>query len=86
MENGNGAGTRNYYWRDIPTCTVRRQLHIKCGVAKSCPGTHTGLQAPMLQTQRCDRNTRRNNLRFLHGTVTYKNLQDVNSFELFITN
>ena len=21
--NGNGAGTRNYYWRDIPTCTMR---------------------------------------------------------------
>ena len=23
------------------------QLHIKCGVAKSCPGTHTALQVPM---------------------------------------
>ena len=23
------------------------QLCIKCGVAKSCPGTHTGQQAPM---------------------------------------
>ena len=23
------------------------QLRIKCGVAKSCPGTHTALQAPM---------------------------------------
>ena len=21
--NGNGAGARNYYWRDIPSCTVR---------------------------------------------------------------
>ena len=26
------------------------KLRIKCGVAKSCPGTHTALQAPMLQT------------------------------------
>ena len=26
------------------------QLRIKCGVAKSCPGTHTALQAPMEQT------------------------------------
>ena len=34
-----------------------------------------------LQTEQCDLNTRRNNLSFLHGTVTYKNLQ-----ELFITN
>ena len=24
------------------------QLRIKCGVAKSCQGTHTALQAPML--------------------------------------
>ena len=23
------------------------QLRIKCGEAKSCPGTHTALQAPM---------------------------------------
>ena len=23
------------------------QLHIKCGIAKSCPGTHRALQAPM---------------------------------------
>ena len=23
------------------------ELHIKCGLAKSCLGTHTGLQAPM---------------------------------------
>ena len=28
--------------------------------------------ATALQTQQCDRNTRRNNLRFLHGTATYK--------------
>ena len=21
--NGNGAGARNYYWRDTPSCTVR---------------------------------------------------------------
>ena len=26
------------------------QLHIKCGIAKSCPGTHTALQALMLLT------------------------------------
>ena len=26
------------------------QLCIKCGIAKSCPGTHTALQAPMLLT------------------------------------
>ena len=26
------------------------QLRIKCGVAKSCPGTHTALQAPMATT------------------------------------
>ena len=24
------------------------QLHIKCGIAKFCPGTHSALQAPML--------------------------------------
>jgi len=24
------------------------QLCIKCGVTKSCPGTHTALQVPML--------------------------------------
>ena len=24
------------------------QLRIKCGIAKSCPGTHTALQAPMV--------------------------------------
>ena len=24
------------------------QLHIKCGVVKSCPGTHTALQVPMV--------------------------------------
>ena len=23
LVNGNGAGTRNYYWRDTPSCTVR---------------------------------------------------------------
>ena len=23
LENGNGAGTRNCCWRDIPSCTVR---------------------------------------------------------------
>ena len=39
-----------------------------------------------LQTKRCDLNMRRNNLSFLYGTVPYKNLQDVISFELFITN
>ena len=27
------------------------QLRIKCGAAKSCPGTHTGLQAPMYSPQ-----------------------------------
>ena len=25
------------------------QLHMKCGIAKSCPGTHTALQVPMTQ-------------------------------------
>ena len=25
-----------------------RGIGLKCGVAKSCPGTHTALQAPML--------------------------------------
>ena len=29
------------------------QLHIKCGITKSCPGTHTALQAPMLDGWEC---------------------------------
>ena len=23
LDNANGAATRNYYWKDIPTCTMR---------------------------------------------------------------
>ena len=28
-------------------CTNRRMYSIKCGVANSCPGTHTALQVPI---------------------------------------
>ena len=33
---------------NVVTKYVFPQLRIKCGVAKSCPGTHTALQAPMI--------------------------------------
>ena len=55
-----GLGTKDIYIAYVCLRTHRRtysvqcsdkirfpQLCIKCGIAKSCPGTHTALQAPM---------------------------------------
>ena len=44
---------RAYVMSDVriaySTCSdnMLPQLRIKCGVAKSCPGTHTALQVPV---------------------------------------
>ena len=35
LGNGNGAGTRNYYWRDIPSSTVRS---LACCLLSYCLG------------------------------------------------
>ena len=35
LGNGNGAGTRNYCWRDIPSCTVRS---LACCLLSCCLG------------------------------------------------
>ena len=37
----------------------------------------TEVSDTVLWTQRCDRNTRQNNLRFLHGTATYAAVKEI---------
>ena len=50
LGNGNGAVTRNYYWRDIPSCTVRRFVLGPFQFQSTSQNTHSTSKTVILAT------------------------------------